>query len=205
MNKFFTNFRIVFGIILLCVAAFCFFEIVQYFKIAAVANVQTFSIPKMLYGNEICYQNNSNFYLVDETTGTIHIFNEQGDFLNGVQLPTNGGAVWSGTGNNFCAYCVRKNLLVEIVDAENISQKDVYFSNPEEFYNRLNLTDKSILNIKGNVVHITNKISDEIVLEVEAISLPIKLYIILLLICMIGYLAVFMKTDIKRRFNKLYK
>lgn len=205
MNKFFTNFRIVFGIILLCVATFCFFEIVQYLKIGAAANVQTFSKPKKLYGNEICYQSNPYFYLVDETTGTIHIFNQNGKFLNGVQLPANSGAVWIGTGNNLCAYCVRKDLLVEITDAKNISQKDVYFSNPEEFYNSLNLTNKSISNIKGNVVHITNNINDEIVLEIESSSFPIKLYIILFLICMIGYLAVFMKIDIKRRFNKLYK
>ena len=158
-----------------------------------------------MYGNEKCYQNNQNLYVADDTTGTIHIFNENGAFLNGIQLPTSGGAVWSGVGNIIYAYCVREDLLVEITDAKNISQKDVYFSNPKEFYDSLNITDKNVIDIDGNIVHITHNNNDAVVLDIESSPLPIDVCTMLFLICMVGYLAVTMKTNIKIRFNKLYK
>lgn len=205
MRKLFIKAHIIIGIILLCVALFFFIQIVQYLKIGAVKNVQTFAEPKVLYGNEKCYQNNQHLYILDDTTGTIHIFNKNGKFLNGIQLPTSGGDVWSGMGNTFYAYSVRNNLLVEVFDTGNISQKNSYFSNPNDFYDSLNIFEKNGIDVDGNMVSMTNNENTVVILDIKTSALPIDLCTILFFICMLVFLAVTMKINIKERFNKLYK
>ena len=181
--------RIFAVIILTCMLLISLFHIVDYIFIPKYNQITILKKPIRFHGVENSYYLGKCIYVTDSARGLVQVFDTNGYFKAGYNLPTNGGKVWFGTKDDilYC-YCVRTDSLFELLDAEIINHQIVDYSNPESFTSDNELAHKHQIDIKKIETFIDDDTS--IVLDANASILPLPVFVVLFFVCLFTILQI---------------
>lgn len=149
---------------------------------------ELFIEPKAFSDVQCYYKDDEYIYLVGTKDGIVQIFSYQGNFIKGYKIPSNGGIVWAGSNELLHIYCVRSNILIKIDGEELEFIENVFYGNPNDFYESNFITNKTLCSIRGNVITINNDVRHTIQLSINRNVFSIDVCIVILIICIIGFL-----------------
>ena len=181
--------RLILAIVFICGFIFSIIQLTKQFNFSYTSTPELFVEPKSFSDVQCYYKDDKYIYLVGTKDGVVQIFSYQGDFIKGFNIPSNGGIVWAGSNKLLYIYCVRSNILIKIDGEELEFKENVFYRNPNDFYESNTITNETLCNIRGNVITVNNDVNHTIQLCVNRNVFSIDVCIVILIMCIIGFLT----------------
>ncbi len=187
--------KIIFRIFIILVLFSSFFCFVKFTGDDEIKMLHEFRTSKSITGNEWCYKDENYVYLVDCYSAVIQIFNKDGTFRIGYQIPRNGGISWVGVNDKLYVYCVRTDAIF-MTDGESYCYEEgVLYNSKNEFYSENMLNGKQNCKLQGKSIHYNVQDDEKIImLDVKKTFEYSKMSVIILAISVLGLW--FTKTDV---------
>lgn len=184
--------KIISSVIVFCIMIFFGCKFLCFFNINEIQTIEPYSNVKPVDGTEKCCFIENEWYVINKTRGIIQVFDNDGSFIKGFQLPTNGGDVWAGTNEDLYVYCVRTDLLYSI-NSSGYTQEKIEYANSDEFYKSFD--SKKFVNLS------TKRIIDNETQEIQLkapFDFSLKICLLISAICLMFF---FLITGLWKKLN----
>lgn len=138
------------------------------------ADVEKFYSPVSVSGmTDIAVDSSDNIYIGSPDDSRVQVFNDSGQFLYGLNLPTGTGFFFMAVSDDkLYVYLVRADKEVTIDNGTVVNTVSGYYSSPDDFDSYFNTNSQNNARIWFNKV----KISDNNGNLVKTVTLPVSVY-----------------------------
>ncbi len=187
------------NIICIITIIFSLISIVTKFADSYCTKIEFSKKPTSICGASGVFMNSAKIYVEDDMKSSIQIFNSDGSFFQRIKIPTKGGDFWVSVKNDkMNIYIVRNNTLYEILSESNYNKtENVYFKNPQEFYQKFGYNEKATLTLGGKIKILNGDTEEYLNLDAPIFPRTIALNLILIAvstICLIATNNLFKKS-----------